>query len=49
LQLGHMVRIKRCAKIPAQASDKLTGSIPKSSNREMVSGAELVCSVDNTR
>ena len=49
LQLEHKVRIKRCARIPIQASEKLTGSMPGSSNRVIVSGAELVCKVDNTK
>ena len=49
LQLPHKVLIRRCANIPTQASEKLTGSRPKSSRRVMVSGAELVCSVESTK
>ena len=48
-ELGHKVLIKRWARIPTQASEKLTGSKPRSSRRVIVSGAELVCSVDKTR
>ena len=49
LQLLHSVRIRRWASIPTQASEKFTGSRPKSSKRVIVSGAELVCSVDSTK
>jgi ABC-type multidrug transport system fused ATPase/permease subunit len=48
-QEGHSDFTSRWARMHSSASPKLKGSMPRSSRREMLSGALLVCKVDNTR
>ena len=46
---GHTRRTRRCASTASSESEKLNGSSPISSKRAMLSAAEFVCRVENTR
>jgi hypothetical protein len=49
LQVGHSLRISRCATTPRSAAAILYASTPMSTSRVTALAASLVCSVDSTR